>query len=415
MRVRERLKGAWNAFKARDETVVEYFNVGTYSSVNPSRARISSGNERSIINAVLNRIALDVSAYDIFHIRTDAEGQYEETIKSGLNNCLTVEANKDQTGRALLQDIVMSMFDEGHVAIVPVDTTISPIASGAYEIHTMRTGKVVEWYPDHIKVEIYNDQIGRKERVLLPKSMVAIVENPLYPIMNEPNSTLKRLIRKLNILDVIDEQSGSGKLDLIIQLPYVIKTAQKEDQAEKRRKSIETQLAGSKYGVAYTDGTERITQLNRPAENNLLSQIEFLTKMLYNQLGISESVFDGTADSVAMLNYQERTVSVVVTAIVEELNRKFLTKTARAQGQKIMSFRDMFRFVPVSEMATMADTFTRNEIMSSNEIRVRIGMKPSKAPNADELRNKNMPKVDTESQENNEFKPQEDGDLNELV
>ena len=395
--VSSRLKHAWNVFRARDETEsYNYQDMGMYSSYNPTRPRVLTGTERSIITAGYNRIAMDVAAYDIQHVRVDDNGRYVETINSSLQNCLTIEANKDQTGRAFVQDIVMSLFDEGSVAIVPVDTTVSPRVTGAYEINTMRTGKIVEWYPNQVRVELYNDSTGLKERVLIPKSIVAIVENPLFAVMNEPNSTLKRLIRKLNLLDAVDEASGSGKLDLIIQLPYVIKSEAKQMQAEARRKAIETQLTGSKYGIAYTDGTEHITQLNRPAENNLLSQITYLTNMLYSQLGITEDVFTGKADEKAMLNYYNRTIEPIVTAIIEEIRRKFLTKTARSQGQTMMGFRDIFRLVPANEMAEMADSFTRNEILTSNEVRSILGMKPSDAPQADELRNKNMPLQESE-------------------
>ena len=390
--VGSRLKHAWNVFRARDETdTYTYKDMYAYSSYNPTRSHISPGNERSIIAAIYTRIAMDVAAFDIQHVRTDDNNRFMETIDSGLNNCLTIEANKDQTGRAFIQDVVMSMFDEGCVAIVPVDTTISPKVTGSYEINTMRTGRIVEWYPNHVRVELYNDSTGNKERILLPKNIVGIVENPLYAVMNEPNSTLKRLIRKLNLLDAIDEQSGSGKLDLIIQLPYVIKSEARQRQAEERRKAIEQQLSGSKYGIAYTDGTEHITQLNRPVENNLLAQITYLTTTLYNQIGITEDVFNGKADEKAMTNYYNRTVEPIVTVIVEELRRKFLTKTARTQGQTVMGFHDGFRLVPANEMAEIADSFTRNEILTSNEVRSILGMKPSNNPQADELRNKNMP------------------------
>jgi len=387
-----RLKHAWNVFRARDETEDYAFkDIGAYSIYNPTRPRALIGNERSIITAVYNRIAMDVASYDIQHVRVDENGRYIETINDGLQYCLTVEANKDQTGRAFILDVAMSLFDEGYVAIVPVDTTISPIATGSYEIHTMRTGKIVEWYPDQVRVELYNDKTGNKDRVVIPKSIVGIVENPLYAVMNEPNSTLKRLIRKLNLLDTVDDASGSGKLDLIIQLPYVIKSEARQAQAEARRKAIEEQLIGSKYGIAYTDGTEHITQLNRPVENNLLSQITYLTNTLYSQLGITEDVFNGKGDEKAMLNYYSRTVEPIVMAIVEELRRKFLTKTARSQGQTIMGFRDVLKLVPANEMAEMADSFSRNEILTPNEIRSILGMKPANVPEADELRNKNLP------------------------
>jgi hypothetical protein len=348
-------------------------------------------NERSIIISVYNRIALDVSAVDIQHVRLDQNGRFSEQITSGLNNVLTVEANIDQTAKALIQDIVMSMFDEGVVAVVPIDTTQNP-RDGSYDILTMRTGRIVAWYPQHVRVRLYNENTGRQEELILPKSTVAIIENPLYSVMNEPNSTLKRLIKKLAILDAIDEQSGSGKLDLIIQLPYVIKSEARKKQAEDRRKDIEVQLSGSKYGIAYTDGTERVTQLNRPAENNLMAQITYLTSMLYSQLGLTEAVFNGTADEKTMLNYDNRTVLPILNAIIGEFKRKFLTKTARTQNQSIMYFKDAFKLVTAKDMADIADKFTRNEILSSNDIRSQIGYKPSDAPGADELRNKNLNK-----------------------
>ena len=337
-----------------------------------------------------NRIALDTASIDIFHARLDEDGRFTEQIKSGLNECLTLSANIDQTGKAFLQDVVMSMMDEGAVAIVPVDTSIDPSVSGSFDIHSLRTAKIVEWYPAFVKVELYNDKTGLKEQITLPKNSVAIIENPLYAVINEPNSTMQRLIRKLNILDVIDEQSGSGKLDLIIQLPYVIKSEARRQQAETRRKDIEMQLAGSKYGVAYTDGTEKITQLNRPVENNLMKQIEYLTNMLYSQLGITQSILDGSANEKTMLNYYNRTIEPIITAIVDEMKRKFLTKTARTQGQSIVYFRNPFKLVPVTEIAEISDKLTRNEIASSNEIRQIIGWKPSDDPAADELRNKNL-------------------------
>lgn len=387
-----RLRNAWNVFTGK-ETEQQYIqqDLGYLSSHIPYRPRLSRGNERSIVSSIYNKIALDVASYDISHVRVDDHGQYKETIQSGLQNCLTIEANKDQTGRAFIHDAILSMFDEGAVALVPIDTTISPIATNSYDILTMRTGKIVAWYPNHIRVEVYNDTRGIREEITVPKSIVGIIENPHYAIMNEPNGTLNRLIRKLVLLDVIDEQSGSGKLDIIIQLPYVIKTKARQEQAEERRLAIERQLQGSKYGVAYTDGTEKITQLNRPSENNLLEQIEYLTRMLYGQLGISEEVFAGTANEKMMLNYYNRSIEPLVTAITEEMRRKFLTKTARTQGQTIMGFKDVLRLIPANEMAEMADAFTRNEILTSNEIRSRIGLKPSQNPGADELRNKNMP------------------------
>lgn len=384
-----RLKHAWNAFFNRDPTVIYPGYSGGYS-YKPDRPRLSRGNERSIATAVYNRIAMDAASINVQHVRLDDNGRFIETIQSGLNNCLTLSANLDQTGRALLQDAVLTMLDDGCVAIVPVDTTINPNVSGSYDIETLRTGKIVEWFPQHIRVSVYNEEKGKREDIIVPKSTVAIIENPLYAVVNEPSSTMQRLIRKLILLDAIDEQSGSGKLDLIIQLPYVIKTPARKAQAEERRKDIEMQLAGSKYGIAYTDGTEHITQLNRPVENNLMKQIEFLTSMLYSQLGITQTILDGTADEKTMLNYYNRTIEPIVSAIVDEMKRKFLTKTARSQLQSIMMFRDPFKLVPVTEIATIADTFTRNEIMTSNEVRQIIGMKPSSDPKADELRNKNL-------------------------
>lgn len=384
-----RLKHAWNAFMNRDPTRY-YKDIGIGYSYRPDRVRMTRGNERSIVTSVYNRIALDVAAITIQHVRLDEDKRFISVIDSGLNNCLNVEANIDQTGRSFIQDVVMSMFDEGCVAIVPIDTTDNPVLTGSYDITTMRTGKILEWYPSYIKVKLYNDRTGNKEDIFLSKSAVGIVENPLYAVMNEPNSTMQRLIRKLNLLDVIDEQSGSGKLDLIIQLPYVIKTEARRKQAENRRKDIEMQLSGSKYGIAYTDGTERITQLNRAVDNNLMSQIEYLTSMLYSQLGITQSILDGTADEKTMLSYHNRTIEPIVSAIVDEMKRKFLTKTARSQLQSIASFRDPFKLVPVSEISEIADKMTRNEIMTSNEIRQAIGMKPSDDPKAEELRNKNL-------------------------
>lgn len=384
-----RLKHAWNAFFNKDPSDY-YKNVGISYTYRPDRPRLTRGNERSIVTSAYNRIALDASSVNIQHVRLDKNNRFLSVIDSGLNNCLTIEANIDQTGRAFIQDIVMSMLDEGCVAIVPVDTTFNPEITGSYDILSMRTGKILEWYPSHVKVRVYNEKTGRKEDIMLPKSTVCIVENPLYAVINEPNSTMQRLIRKLNLLDVVDEQSSSGKLDLIIQLPYIIKTEARRQQAEKRRQDIVDQLAGSKYGIAYTDGTERITQLNRPVENNLMKQIEYLTSMLYSQLGITQSILDGTADDKTMLNYYNRTIEPILSAIVDEMKRKFLTKTARSQLQSISFFRDPFKLVPVNEISEIADKFTRNEIMSSNEIRQIIGMKPSDDPKADELRNKNL-------------------------
>ena len=383
-----RLKHAWNAFTGTDYTT--YQDVGPGYSSRPDRIRLTKGNERSIITSVYNRIALDVAALNVQHIRLDENGRFLSVIQDGLNTCLTVEANIDQTARAFIQDIVVSMLDEGCVAIVPVDTTYDPSVTGSYDIQTMRVGKILDWYPQHVRVRLYNERTGAKENILVPKSTVAIVENPLYAVVNEPNSTMQRLIRKLNLLDVIDEQSGSGKLDLIIQLPYVIKTEARRQQAENRRKDIEAQLSGTKYGIAYTDATEHITQLNRSLENNLMKQIEYLTSMLYSQLGITQSILDGTADEKTMLNYNNRTIEPIISAIVDEMKRKFLTKTARSQSQSISFFRDPFKLVPVNDIAEIADKFTRNEIMTSNEIRQVIGMKPSDDPRADELRNKNL-------------------------
>ena len=383
-----RLKHAWNVFTA-NETVGARWDIGPSYFYRPDRPIFSRGNERSIITSVYNRIALDVAAITIQHVRLDDEGRFTSVMNTSLNDCLSLEANLDQTGRAFIQDIVQSMLDEGCVAIVPVDTDIDP-DEGSYKIETMRTGKILEWYPQHVKVRVYNEQTGKKEDVLVSKRTVAIVENPFYAVMNEPNSTMQRLIRKLNILDAIDEQSGSGKLNLIIQLPYVIKTEARRQQAEKRRKDIEEQLSGSKYGVAYTDGTEHVVQLNRPVDNNIMSQIEYLTSMLYSQLGLTQTIMDGSADDKTMLNYLTRTVEPILSAIVDEMKRKFLTKTARSQKQSILFFRDPFKLVPVSEIAEIADKMTRNEIMTSNEIRQKIGMTPSKDPNADKLRNSNL-------------------------
>ena len=385
-----RLKHAWNAFLNRDPTITYKPDIGTSYYRRPDRPRLSRGNEKTIITSIYNRIALDVAAIDIQHVRLDVNGRYIETIESGLNNCLTLEANLDQTGRAFIQDAVMSMMDDGCVALVPVDTDINPTITDSYKILSIRVGKILEWYPAHVKVRVYNEKTGNKEDIIVPKKTVAIIENPLYAVMNEPNSTMKRLTRKLALLDFVDEQNSSGKLDMIIQLPYVIKSETRRQQAEERRKQIEDQLVGSKYGIAYTDGTERITQLNRPVENNLMAQIESLTKTLYSQLGINESVMDGTADEKTMLNYNNRTIEPIISAIVDEMKRKFLTKTARSQRQSIEFFRDPFRLVPVNDIAEIADKFTRNEIMTSNEIRQIIGMKPSNDPKADQLVNSNI-------------------------
>lgn len=390
-KVSTRLKHAWNAFRNKDPTESRQRSDMGYSSYSrPDRVRLHVTNERSVIISVYNRIALDVSAIPIQHVRTDESGRYMEGISSGLDYCLNTEANLDQTSTAFKQDLVMSMFDEGVVAVVPTDTNIDPAISSSYEIGAMRVGRIVSWFPKHVRVRLYNDNTGLQEEVTFPKKQVAIIENPLYAVMNEPNSTLKRLLKKLSLLDAIDEQSGSGKLDLIIQLPYVIKTPARKEQAEIRRKDIEMQLAGSRYGIAYTDGTERVTQLNRPAENNLMSQIQYLTSMLYSQLGLTEDVFTGKADEQTMLNYNRRTVLPIVTAIIDEFRRKFLTKTARSQHQTLMYFKDAFGSMTASNLADVADKFTRNEILSSNEVRAVIGYRPSKDPKADELRNKNI-------------------------
>lgn len=403
----ERLKHGWNAFLNKDPT--SYYNayneLGVGYSSRPDRIRFTRGNERSIVNSIFNRIAVDAASTMIEHVRVDENERFKEVINSGIQNCLNVEANVDQTGRSFIEDVVMSMEDEGCIAIVPIDTDRDPEDTTSFDILSMRTGRIVNWYPSHVRVEVYNERIGRKQEIVLSKSYICIIENPFYSIMNEPNSTLKRLIRKMNLLDVIDEQSGSGKLDLIIQLPYVIKTQARREEAEKRRKEIENQLMGSKYGIAYTDGTEHITQLNRPAENNLLKQIEYLTGMLYSQLGITEEVLNGTASEEAMLNYYNRVIEPILSAITNEMYRKFLSKTARTQGQRITFFKDPFRLVPVNQIAEIADKFTRNEIMTSNEIRQIIGMRPSNDPKADELRNSNL----SEPAENRPVKPQMEG------
>ena len=393
-----RLQHAWSAFRNKDPAI-RYGDIGPGYGYRPDRVRFTRGNERSIVTSVYNRITLDASAINIYHARLDDNNRFTEIIESGLNTCLTLEANIDQTARAFFQDAVMSMLDEGCVALVPVDTTLDPNVTGSYDIQSMRTAQILEWYPERVRLRLYNERIGRKEDITLPKNMVAIIENPLYSVMNEPNSTMQRLIRKLNLLDVIDEQSGSGKLDLIIQLPYVIKTDARRRQAEERRKEIENQLTGSKYGIAYTDGTERITQLNRAVDNNLMTQIEYLTSMLYSQLGITQSILDGSADDKTMLNYYNRTIEPIISAIVDEMKRKFLTKTARSQKQSILFFRDPFKLVPVADISEIADKFTRNEIMTSNEIRQIVGMKPSDDPKADELRNSNISEPAGESKE----------------
>ena len=390
----DRLQHGWNAFVKNRDPTPSYAYYGDSYFYRPDRPRFTRGNERTITTSVYNRIALDVASIDVKHCRIDDNGRFKSVITSGLNTCLNLEANLDQTGRAFRQDIVMSMLDEGCIAIVPIETTLDPKISESYDISSMRVGKILEWYPAHVKVRVYNEKIGKKEDIVVPKKTVGIVENPLFAVINEPNSTMQRLIRKLALLDQIDEQSGSGKLDLIIQLPYVIKTEARRNQAEDRRKDIERQLSGSKYGIAYTDGTERITQLNRPVENNLMKQIEYLTSMLYSQLGITQTILDGTADDKTMLNYYSRTVEPIISAIVDEMKRKFLSKTARTQGQTILFFRDPFKLVPVNDIAEIADKFARNEIMTSNEIRQVIGMTPSDDPKADQLVNSNIRQPD---------------------
>ena len=385
----DRLRHGWNAFLNDDEPKAAYsygFSYGT----RPDRVRMTRGNEKSIITAIYNRIASDAAAIDIEHVRLDEEGRYLETINSGLNNCLTLDANVDQTGRAFVQDAVMSMFDEGAVGLVPVDTSINPAVSASFDIFSLRTAKILEWFPRHVRIRVYNDRTGKFEEIVVPKSTIAIVENPFYAVINEPSSTMQRLIHKLALLDDVDEQSSSGKLDLIIQLPYTIRSEARRKQADERRKDIEMQLAGSKYGIAYTDATEHVTQLNRSVENNMLAQIEYLTNMLYSQMGITQSVLDGTANSETMLNYYNRTVEPILAAITDEMKRKFLSKTARTQRQSIEYFRDPFRLVPVDKFAEIADKMRRNEIMSSNELRQKIGMRPSQSAKADVLDNPNL-------------------------
>ena len=400
MGLKNRLQHAWNAFANKDPTYSSGYGGYLYR---PDRPRFSRGNERSIVTAVLNKISMDCAAINVEHVRLDDNNRFVEVLNTGLNKCLTLEANLDQTGRAFIQDAVMSLMDEGCIVIVPVETTLKPNISGGFDITNMRVGKVLEWYPDRVGIRVYNEKTGQKQDIIMPKNAVSIVENPLYAVMNEPNSTMQRLIRKLNILDAIDEQSGSGKLDLIIQLPYLVRSQQRKQQAEERRKAIEDQLSNSKYGVAYTDGTEHVTQLNRSVENNLMSQIEYLTSMLYSQLGITQSVMDGTADDKTMLNYYNRTIEPILSAIVDEMKRKFLTKTARSQKQSIVFFRDPFRLVPVADLAEIADKMTRNEIMSSNEIRQIVGMKPSDDPKADELRNKNLSEPTSKETNNDNY------------
>lgn len=387
--VSSRLKNAWNAFMNRDPPT-EYKDLGTSYTVRPDRPRFTKGTEQSIIAPIYNKIAMDCAAITIEHVKIDENGRYFKTYRSGLNNCLTLSANKDQTSRAFKQDAILSMFDEGVIALVPVDTTINPYISASYDIQTMRTAKIVQWYPDHVRIRLYNDNKGIMEELVVPKSTVAIIENPLYAIMNERNSIVQRLVRVLNLSDTIDQQNGTGKLDMIIQVPYPIKTEARRKLAEDRRKEIETQLTSSKYGIAYTDGTEHIIQLNRAVENNLMSRVEYLTKMMYTQLGITEDILNGTAKSEAMQNYYTRSIEPIIAALVEEMNRKFLTKTARTEGQRIRYFRDPFSLVPVELVADIADKFTRNEILSSNELRDIIGRKPVDNIKADELRNKNL-------------------------
>lgn len=399
-----RLKHAFNAFMNRDPTGNDFRDTGPVYSYRPDRPRFTRGNERTIVTSIYNRIALDVATIGISHCRIDANGRFIENINSSLNNCLTVEANIDQTGRAFMQDVVMSMLDEGSVAIVPVDTTFDPAKTNSYDILTMRTGKIIEWFPKHVKVRLYNERTGKQEEIKLPKSNVAIIENPLYAVMNEPNSTMQRLVKKLSLLDAIDEQSGAGKLDMIIQLPYVIKSEARRKEVNRRRKEIEDQLSGSKYGIAYADGTEKIVQLNRSLDNNLMKQIEYLTTTLYGQLGISQSILEGTADEQTLLNYNSQTIEPIISAIVDEMKRKFLTKTARSQNQTIKFFRDPFKLVPINNIAEIADKFTRNEILTSNEIRQIIGMKPSDDPKADKLINSNLNQPE-EQLENQESEP----------
>lgn len=408
MGVLDRIKHAWNAFTNEDQNyknygVPTYVDYGHSSSFRPDRVGFTKGNEKSIITSVYNRMSIDCAAKSIKHVKLDEKDRYKKIVKSDLNYCLNVESNKDQHGRAFMQDVVMSLFDEGVVAIVPVDTT-SDINKGVFDIQSMRTGRITNWFPDHVRVEVYNDKLGLRQEVTVPKKSVAIIENPFYAVMNEPNSVLQRLIVKLNILDTIDKQSGSGKLDLIIQLPYVIKTDARREQAEKRRKDIESQLSGSKYGIAYTDGTEKVTQLNRSVENNLMKQIEYLTSMLYAQLSITTGVLDGTADEKTMLNYQNRTIEPILGAISLEIERKFLTKTARTQGHAIRFFNEPFRFVPLAQMAEIADKFTRNEIVTTNEFRQMLNMAPIDDPKADTLGNPNMPDKSGSGEVNGEQK-----------
>lgn len=394
MNIGSRLKHAWNAFLNRDPPGSRYYGGGY--SYRPDRMRFSRGSERTIINAIYNRIALDAASITINHVKLDENNRFDSIIDSGLNYCLNTEANADQTGRGLIQDIVMTFLEEGVAAVVPEKTNFDPRYSNSYEIYSMRVGVPVEWYPNHVRVRLFNELTGQNEEITFPKKMVALIENPFYAVMNAPNSTMQQLVRKLALLDVVDEQAGSGKLDMIIQLPYVIKSQARRDQAEQRRAEIEKQLSGSKYGIAYTDGTERIVQLNRSLENNILKSIEYLTNMVYSQLGVTQEILNGTADEKTMNNYMNRIIEPVIAAIADEFKRKFLTKTARTQGQSIMFFRDPFRLAPVSMIAEMADKFTRNEIMTPNEFRQAIGMKPSKDPKSDQLANRNIAAANSE-------------------
>jgi len=389
MSIVERLQHGWNAFLGRDGPYKDYRDYGEAYYTRPDRVRFTRGNERSIINAVYNRIAMDAATINIRHVRTDEDGRYKEEIKDGLNTCLSLSANKDQTGRQFIQDLVISLLDEGCVAVLPVDTNVN-ITEGSFDIESMRVAKIVQWYPDHVRIKAYNDRTGHEQEVTYPKESVAIIENPFYSVMNEPSSTASRLIRKLNLLDTIDEHNSTGKLDMIIQLPYIIKTPARRQQAENRRKDIELQLSSSKYGIAYTDGTEKITQLNRSIDNNMIEQVEYFTNMLYSQLGITQAIMDGSADEKVMQNYYTRTIEPIVSAITDEMKRKFLTKTARTQGQSIMFFRDPFKLMPIADFAELADKLTRNCIATSNEIRQAIGMKPVNDPQADQLINNNL-------------------------
>jgi hypothetical protein len=389
----DRLQHGWNAFMNKDPTADNYIDSGMVSYIRPDRPVLRQSSQMSIIGPIMNRIAVDAASMKILHVRLDDEGRYSDTINSGLNNCLTLEANIDQTGRDLIYDAILSMLDEGCVAIVPIDTSIAPKEEGGpIDILTMRTGKIIEWYPQKVKVSVYNDKTGQHQEIIVPKKIACIVENPFYAIMNAPNSVAHRLIHKLNLLDIIDEQTGSNKMNLIIQLPYIIKTKARRQQAEKRRQEIENQLATSKFGIAYTDGTEKITQLNRSVDNNLMEQVEYLTSMLMSQLGLTAEIMNGTADENTMNNYIHRVIEPIVSEIVDEMKRKFLTKTARSQGQSIAFFREPFKLTPISSIAEIADKFTRNEIMTSNEVRQIVGLKPSQNPSADELRNKNISK-----------------------